>query len=77
MNKKDIKYYILIAIIILGLFIFELQRPKVIDWRVTLDNSGKNPYSTYVLFNTLKDIFPQKKLKNRTLLYINILNIKN
>jgi hypothetical protein len=38
--------------------IAELNRPKPIDWTVTLSKDDKNPYGAYILYDRLKDIFP-------------------
>lgn len=62
MNKTDIKYYSFIAIIVIGMVVLELTEDKPIDWRVTLENSEKIPYATYVLYNNLENLFPEKKI---------------
>ena len=60
MNKKDIKYYAVIAFILVITIVFEIMKPNPIDWRFTLESDKKEPYGTYVLFNTLEDLFPGK-----------------
>lgn len=62
-NKKDIKYYVIIGLILSVIIIFEIMKPKPVDWRFTLEREDKIPYGTYVLFNTLDDIFPGKEIK--------------
>jgi len=62
MNKKDRKYYIFIALILITIIIVELEKPKPIDWRFTLEQKDKIPYGTYVLFNTINDIFNEKQI---------------
>ncbi len=62
MKKKDLKYYIFIALILITIIVFEALKPKQIDWRFTLEQKDKIPYGTYVLFNTINDIFPGKKI---------------
>ncbi len=62
MKKKDVKYYIFIALILITTIVFEVLKPKQIDWRFTLEQKDKIPYGTYVLFNTIKEIFPNKKI---------------
>lgn len=37
----------------------EWNRPKPVDWTVTLSRHDKNPYGAYCLYSELKDIFPQ------------------
>jgi len=62
MKKKDLKYYIFIGLILITIIVFETLKPKPIDWRFTLEQKDKIPYGTYVLFNTINDIFPEKKI---------------
>jgi hypothetical protein len=62
-KKKDVKYYVFIGIILLIIILFELFKPKPIDWSFTLEKEDKIPYGTYVLFNTIKDIFPFKVIE--------------
>lgn len=62
MKKKDLKYYIFIVLVLISIIIFETMKPKQIDWRFTLEQKDKIPYGTYVLFNTIKDIFPEKQI---------------
>ncbi len=61
-NKRDIKYYVIISLILIIIVIFEVMKPKPIDWSFTLEREDKIPYGTYVLFNTLDDIFPEKEI---------------
>ena len=62
MNKKDIKYYSIIVAILIATIVFEIMKPKPIDWRFTLEAKDKIPYGTYVIRKTLKDIFPKQKI---------------
>ena len=62
MNKKDIKYYSVIAVILILTMVIELLKPKPIDWSFNLESEKKAPYGTYALFNTIKDLFPNKKI---------------
>ncbi len=39
-------------------FIVEANRPRPVDWTVTLSKEDKNPYGSYVLYNQLKNLFP-------------------
>ncbi len=62
MNKKDIKYYAIIAFVLILTIVFEIMKPKQIDWTFNLEASKKSPYGTFVLFNTIQEIFPNKKI---------------
>ncbi len=79
MNKKDIKYYSIILAILIATIVFETMKPKPIDWRFTLEAKDKIPYGTYVLKQTIKDIFPNKRIytnKKTTYQYINSISNK-
>ncbi len=70
MNKKDIKYYSVIAVILIKTIVVELLKPKPTDWRFSLESEKKVPYGTYALFNTMKDLFPNKLIiKNKRTAY--------
>ena len=62
MRRKDIKYYAVIIITLIIIVVFEALKPQPIDWRFTLERKDKIPYGTYVLYNTLEDIFPGKQI---------------
>ena len=62
MNKKDRKYYIFILLILITISVVEYKKPKPADWRFTLEQKDKIPYGTYVLFNTIKDLFPKNNI---------------
>jgi hypothetical protein len=61
-SKKDIKYYSIIAAILIATIVFEVMKPKPIDWRFTLEAKDKIPYGTYVLKKTIRDLFPKQKI---------------
>jgi len=42
---------------------WEFLKPKETDWTVTLSKDDKIPYGTYIIFNTLEDVFPDKKIE--------------
>jgi len=70
MKKTYIKYYIILGLSLVLLITYELMREKTIDWTFTLEREDKIPYGTYVLYNTLEDIFPEKEIQtNRVTLY--------
>jgi len=76
-SKKDIKYYSILAAILIVTIVFEVMKPKPIDWRFTLEAKDKIPYGTYVLKKTIKDIFPKQKIytnKKTTFQYKNHLD---
>lgn len=42
--------------------IAELNRPQPLNWNITLSKEDKNPYGAYILFNSLKDVFPSSTI---------------
>ncbi len=63
MNKKDIKYYIFIVLILTVTITVETYKPKPVNWDFTLEQKDKIPYGTYVIYNTLDEIFPGQKIE--------------
>lgn len=56
---KSLKLYLIVAGLLLAVYIIaELNRPKTTDWVETFSNKEKTPFGTYILFNRLKDLFP-------------------
>ncbi len=62
MQRKDIKYYAIIIIVLIVMIIMEVTKPKELDWTVNLEKNSKLPYGSYVMYNTLEDIFPGQKI---------------
>lgn len=61
-DKKLIKYYVIIAVLFIGLIIVEANKKNPVDWTPTFINTDKNPYGTYIIFDLLKDVFPNKNI---------------
>ena len=56
---KSLKLYLVVAAVLLIVYIIaQANRPKAIDWTETLSNKDKTPFGTYIVYNRLKDIFP-------------------
>jgi len=61
---KDLKIYLSIATVLLIFYVMALyNRPKAIDWSQRLFNTDKTPFSTYILYNRLNDIFPNARIE--------------
>jgi hypothetical protein len=54
--------------------ITELNRPKPIDWTVTIGKNDKNPYGGYIVYNQLKNLFPYATMRSYYLPVYNQLN---
>ncbi len=62
---KDFKIYIATATLLLVLYIVaEYHKPQPVNWQPTLYMGDKIPFGTYVLYNRLKDIFPEGNVIN-------------
>jgi hypothetical protein len=56
---KSYRPFVIIFSVLLVLYIVvEYNKPKPIDWTVTLSKDDKNPFGAYVLFNELQQLFP-------------------
>lgn len=42
----------------------QVNRPKPIDWRVTLSKEDKNPYGSYIFYQQLHDLFKQATIES-------------
>ena len=72
---KGSRKFILLFIAIFTLYVVaELNRPKPLDWSVTLAKADKNPFGGYILFNRLKDIFSASQVKVASDPIYNLLN---
>jgi hypothetical protein len=61
---KDLKIYIFIATVLLSIYLVaQYNKPKETDWAKTYSDADKIPFGTYILYNQLKDIFPNSNIK--------------
>ena len=56
------KFIIAIAALMVIYIIAETNRPKPIEWKVTLSRFDKGPYGAYILYSLLPDIFPNSEI---------------
>lgn len=67
--KKN-KHIIILLVLFTALVIFEYTAPKPPDWKPSFKKNDKIPFGSYVLYELLEDIFPNKiVLKNEKSLY--------
>lgn len=52
----------------------EINRPKPVEWDVTLSKEDKNPYGAYIVYRQLKDVFPRAKIQSFRLPVYNQVN---
>ncbi len=54
------------GLVLLGIIITEVVRPKPINWRASYTSTDKIPFGCYVLFNELQNLFPNNTVKSTT-----------
>lgn len=64
------RFIIIFSVLFILYVVAEINKPKPIDWTVTISRSDKNPYGGYIIYNQLKHIFPATTIQSfRTLIY--------
>lgn len=62
---KSYKIFIGFSVLLLVIYIIaQINKPKPLNWTVTLSKSDKNPYGAYVLYDQLKHIFPKASINS-------------
>lgn len=64
MNKIAKIYYVIIGILLVLLIAAEYFKPKPFNWNATFNSDDKIPFGTYILYNTLPEIFPRSDIIN-------------
>jgi hypothetical protein len=55
---KSLRIYLIVAGLLLTIYIIaQVNRPKAVDWKITLNSKEKTPYGDYILYNRLGDLF--------------------
>ena len=73
---KGYRSFIIIFSALFILYIVaEINKPKPVDWTVSISRNDKNPYGGYIIYNQLKHIFPVAAIQSfRTSFYSRIKN---
>ena len=66
MMKGNRKFIFLFIALFTVYVVAELNRPKPLDWTVTLAKTDKNPFGGYIIFNRLKDLVPSSRVTATT-----------
>jgi hypothetical protein len=53
---------VVLCLLFAGLVLFEIYRPKPVDWSQTLSNRDKIPYGTYILYSMMDTLFPGREV---------------
>ena len=67
-------FIIIFSALFILYIIAELNKPKPVDWTVTISKNDKNPYGGYIIYNQLKDLFPGVAMSSYYLPVYNQLN---
>ena len=62
MRKSEIKYLVVLCVLFVGLVLFEMYKPKPVDWSQTFSSKDKIPYGTYVLYSMMESLFPGQEI---------------
>jgi len=60
MSKLEIRYTVILCLLFVGFVLFEIYKPKPVDWTPTLSNKDKIPYGTFVLYSMMDELFPDQ-----------------
>lgn len=72
---KGYNRFIFAFVIVFFLYILaEMNRPKPVNWKITLSKEDKNPFGGYILFRQLKDLFPRASINSYRLPVYNQVN---
>jgi hypothetical protein len=62
--KGYTKFIVAFTFLLTVYIVAELNRPKPVDWNITLSKEDKDPYGTYILYHQLKDFFPSAQINS-------------
>lgn len=69
-------FIIIFSTLFILYIIAEINKPKPIDWTVSISRTDKNPYGGYIIYNQLKHIFPAAVIRSfRTSVYKHVNNL--
>ncbi len=66
MMRRDNVYWYGLALLLLVFGVFQALRPQPIDWRVTLESGGDEPYDLRALYTIWPNLAPGKPLSDST-----------
>ncbi|MBA4139776.1 MAG: hypothetical protein H0X70_04595 [Segetibacter sp.] len=57
-------FMIVFSVLFILYIIAEINKPKPIDWTVTISKNDKNPYGGFIVYQQLKNIFPKAGIQS-------------
>ncbi len=73
---KGYRNFLFVFVLLFALYIVaEINKPKAINWDISLSKDDKDPYGAFVLFKTIKELFPAVTVESyRTPVYNQVNN---
>jgi hypothetical protein len=72
---KGYRKFVFAFVTIVAIYIIaEMNRPKNLNWDVTLSKDDKDPYGGFILYNRMKDLFPSATMTTHRLPVYNQVN---
>ena len=71
---RNLKFIIPVIIVFVVLVIIKMFTPEPTDWSPSFSKNDKIPFGSYILYNQLSDLFPNKKIESTNLPFYNITN---
>jgi len=69
-------FVIIFSVLFILYVIAEINKPKPIDWTVTISRNDKIPYGGYIIYNQLRHIFPAAAIQSlRTSVFMQVDNL--
>lgn len=69
---KNLKFILPVTIVFIILILIKLVTPEPTDWNPTYSKNDKIPYGSYLLYESLSELFPDQKIESTNLPFYNI-----
>lgn len=69
---KNLKFILPVTIVFIILILIKLVTPEPTDWNPTYSKNDKIPYGSYLLYESLSELFPGQKIESTNLPFYNI-----
>jgi len=69
---RNLKFIIPVTIVFVLLVVVKMFTPEPTDWSPSYSKNDKIPFGSYILYNQLSDLFPNKKIESTNLPFYNI-----
>ncbi|MCM4169938.1 DUF4350 domain-containing protein [Arenibacter sp. TNZ] len=73
MDKRSKIILGIFIVVLMGIVVTEIVRPKPLNWKPSYTSSDKIPFGCYVLFKELPNLFPEQEIKSSNESLYNVL----